>query len=390
MTVRNAKPKNIPVVRSTLDQKHTERLEHLDKLQGSLPQKKKLLKTLQNELSELNEIGRPNIKTNTKKSQINDRIKNLKKEISAIEKCDESLCYISNVLPYLINYYEGNVTDSQEFSESEKEFDKSNVMSYISKPKKTTPIKPQNKSIYQSKIKIYDNYMSTIDPIHRINAQPKNSTKCSIQTCTGTKSLSYNDSTMVCDECGYSEKIFIPVDKPKFKEFNQDCTYAYKRINHLTEILSQLQARESTDISDNVFGMINKELKKRRIRKDELDIFKLRKILKRLGFRKYYEHVSHILQIINGKEPPNFTRRDEMEIKKRFKEIQKPFLLFRPSNRKNFLNYSYVIRKICELIGLRSYVNYFPLLKNTNKLREHDRIWKKICIYLRWQFYKSI
>ncbi len=73
-----------------------------------------------------------------------------------------------------------------------------------------------------------------------------------------------------------------------------------------------------------------------------------------------------------------------------FKDIQKPFSIYCPKNRKNFLNYSYVLHKFCELLGLDNYINYFPLLKNNNKLLQHDKIWKNICSYMKWEFYKSI
>jgi len=209
--------------------------------------------------------------------------------------------------------------------------------------------------------------------------------------CDGEIIFSQNDGCLVCKKCGIAETILVVTEKPNYKEPNQDSgTYAYKRINHLTEILSQLQAKESTDIPPKVFENILRELKKRKINKDDLDIFKLRRILKILDYRKYYEHVPHILQIINGKEPPNFSRRDEMKIKKMFKDIQKPFTVYCPKNRKNFLNYSYVLHKFCELLDLDEYINYFPLLKNNGKLLQHDKIWKNICAYMKWKYYKSI
>lgn len=385
MTVSKKRKQVVPI-RSTLDQKHTERLEYLDNLQKSLPQKKSQLELLEHELDEINELSRSNIKSIRKKVQLIDHIKNLKEEIANIENGNESLDYISGVLPDLVNYYDDSIVDGDDDS-PEEELNTNNVMYYFTRSKTKTQAKIR--SSRPTKTKIYESYMSTIDPVHRMNNMPVKSNNCEMPDCNGSKMVITNDSSLVCDKCGHSEKIFIAADKPKFKEFNQDCAYAYKRINHLTEILSQLQAQESTDIPSTVFTQINNELKKRKIRKENLDIFWLRRILKRLGLRKYYEHVPHILQILNGKEPPNFSRHDVMKIKQKFKEIQKPFSLFRPPNRKNFLNYSYVIRKICELIGLRSHVNYFPLLKNINKLREHDSIWKKICTYLRWPFIKS-
>jgi len=241
-----------------------------------------------------------------------------------------------------------------------------------------------------SRASLYDDYQSVMDNTYRKPRQRQNNV-CPKTNCGGERILSPNDGCFVCIKCGTIEQLLIATDKPNYKEPTQDSgTYAYKRINHLTEILSQLQAKESTDIPSKVFENVKREIKKRKINKDDLDMFSLRKILKKLSYRKYYEHAPHMLQIINGKKPPNFTRRDEMTIKKMFKDIQKPFTLYCPKDRKNFLNYSYVLHKFCELLELDQYLEYFPLLKNTTKLKQHDKIWKNICKHMKWKYYKSI
>jgi len=241
-----------------------------------------------------------------------------------------------------------------------------------------------------SKAKLFENYLSITDTTYR-NPNKIRPNKCSDPNCAGEKVLCQNDGCIVCNVCGAIESTLTAVEKPNYKEPIQDTgTYAYKRINHLTEILSQLQAKESTEIPQRIYESILREIKKRKVDKNELDVFSLRKILKKLDFIKYYEHVPHILQFINGKKPPNFSREDEQRIKKMFKDIQKPFSIYCPKNRKNFLNYSYVLHKFCELLNLDEYIPYFPLLKNNSKLLQHDRIWKNICGYMRWAYYKSI
>ena len=61
-----------------------------------------------------------------------------------------------------------------------------------------------------------------------------------------------------------------------------------------------------------------------------------------------------------------------------------------PNNRKNFLSYSYVLHKFCELIELDDLLIYFPLLKSREKLQQQDQIWKDICKSLKWQYIPSI
>ena len=73
-----------------------------------------------------------------------------------------------------------------------------------------------------------------------------------------------------------------------------------------------------------------------------------------------------------------------------FRQIQEPFMKYCPSNRSNFLSYSYVLYKFCELLELDEYLPFFRLLKSTQKLREQDRIWDKLCRHLKWQYIPSI
>ena len=58
--------------------------------------------------------------------------------------------------------------------------------------------------------------------------------------------------------------------------------------------------------------------------------------------------------------------------------------------RKNFLSYSYVLFKFCELLGEDEYLQYFPLLKSKEKLYQQDLIWKKICTDLLWEFIPTV
>lgn len=405
MTKIRSKKKNVIAQKSTLDQKHNEKLQRFEKLNNSLPSKQEKITRLEEELSTLTSMN-PNKYTHEnirRKSYLKDAIQKLRKEINAIENCTESLSYISNTLPFLVDYYDNNnIADDDDDNEPEEinsetnDNGKKNIISYF---KKETPInrkKISDKTFGSkttrprlSRAKIYDGYQSVLDPNYQKRKERK--TKCPDPKCDGERNINQNDGYLVCTKCGLSDPILVVTNKPSYKEPAQDNgTYAYKRINHLTEILSQLQAKESTDIPPRIFESIRRELKKRKIPENDLDIFRLRRILKKLAYRKYYEHVPHILQIINGKKPPNFSRKDEIRIKKMFRDIQKPFAIFCPQNRKNFLNYSYVLHKFCELLGLDEYISYFPLLKNNTKLLQHDKIWKNICGFVRWKFYRSL
>jgi benzoyl-CoA reductase/2-hydroxyglutaryl-CoA dehydratase subunit BcrC/BadD/HgdB len=80
----------------------------------------------------------------------------------------------------------------------------------------------------------------------------------------------------------------------------------------------------------------------------------------------------------------------EERIRMMFKLVQPAFLKHAPSNRKNFLSYSYVIHKFMQLLERDEYLEHFNLLKSREKLHEQDKVWAKICKELNWQFIPSI
>jgi len=167
--------------------------------------------------------------------------------------------------------------------------------------------------------------------------------------------------------------------------------YSYKRENHFNEWLSQFQAQEMTTIPDEVIESLRSELKKIKIRKlEDITHAKIRSLLKKLRLNKFYEHVPYITNILNGIKPPSMSQGLEETLRMMFKDIQKPFDDNCPTERKNFLSYSYVLYKMCELLGEDEYLQYFPLLKSKEKLYQQDVIWRLITQQLRWEFIPTV
>jgi hypothetical protein len=201
-----------------------------------------------------------------------------------------------------------------------------------------------------------------------------------------------SEGILVCPRCGSEEYAMIVSDMPSFRDPPKERNnYAYKKQNHLNEILNQFQAKESTEIPEDVMNEVICELRKRRI--DNIALLteqNIREILKKLGRNRYYEHAAHILSRLNGNPPPTITPEIEDKIRAMFQEVQAPYLLYCPDERRNFLSYSYIIYKFLELLELDEYKVHFPLLKSRDRLIQHDTIWKKICEYLQWEFIQSI
>jgi len=155
--------------------------------------------------------------------------------------------------------------------------------------------------------------------------------------------------------------------------------------------LSQFQAKESTEIDKETMENIKNEIKKLRIKNyNSLTNNQLKDVLKHLKLNDHYEHIPYIKSRLTGKTPPTISREEEEQLLKMFDKIQEPFKLHCPKDRINFLSYSYVLHKFCELRELDEFIKCFPLLKSRQKLRTQDEIWKKICGELKWEFIPSI
>ena len=196
----------------------------------------------------------------------------------------------------------------------------------------------------------------------------------------------------ICKNCGMTE--FVLGEEVGFKEeqeMEKNIVYSYKRENHFNEWVSQFQAKESTSVPPEVIDELRLEFKKQKVKDlSEITHEKVKALLKKLGRSRFYEHVPYITTILNGIQPPTMSQTLEAKLRLMFHQIQKPFEKHRPKDRKNFLSYSYVLYKFCELLGEDDFLPCFPLLKSKEKLYKQDEIWKGICEELRWQFFKTI
>jgi hypothetical protein len=202
----------------------------------------------------------------------------------------------------------------------------------------------------------------------------------------------FNETFLDCPSCGYRDFLLVDSEKPSYKDPPREMSYyAYKKINHLNEWLAQFQAKETTEISPAVLEMIRTELKKERITDMRtLKPSKLKEVIKKLKLNRCYDHVAHVLNRLNGISAPVLSREVEEKLRFMFKEIQFSFVKHCPKKRSNFLSYSFVLYKFCELLELDEYLPCFPLLKSREKLYMQDKIWQKICEDMRWQFIRTV
>ena len=153
--------------------------------------------------------------------------------------------------------------------------------------------------------------------------------------------------------------------------------------------MAQFQGKETTQIPDDVIEKIKKQIQKERISLNELDYIKTKEILKKLEFNKYYEHIAFIKNKL-GITPPIMSPELEETLCNLFMELQAPYAKKCPDYRVNFLNYYYVLYKLCELLGEDSYLHHIPMLKDREKLIDQDDTWRKMCEELDWDFIPTV
>jgi hypothetical protein len=373
--------------RKTLDAKHKDIIKLFKDRKKSLPQKKRELKELRKNLEKESDFEEIFI--------LEKKISLIEEEITQIENNEEEE-YFLKTSDLLYKYYcpKENLPDND--SDESDEIVSNNVNSktksisfYFNQDndKDTTTNNPKRKEV--NKAKILDKFLLITEDDHIPTTLNKQEICDSCQIEMEIKKL---EGIIVCTNCGFSKLHTITSNKPSYKESIPENNYfAYKRINHFNEWLSQFQAKESTDIPQEVFDSLIQEIRKARIKNmAKVTPSKIREFLKKLGLNKYYEHTAYILNRLNGETPPTMTRETEEKLRVMFREIQYPFMKHCPKKRVNFLSYSYVLHKFVELLGLDEYIKCFPLLKSRNKLEDQDKIWYNICKELKWEYIPSM
>ena len=365
----------------TLDDKHTEISEKY------LHDKNVLIHKYENQINKLKSlISDKNKKKNKNPELIIKEIEELEKKIIIINKKYND--YYLNNAKYIFTYFEDkqkiNDLNNKKNFENDKISKFFNLNNNITNDDKNSDNKDKLITSNDSKNidKYFNNITKTLNNYDEYNYNYEVCKKCN----NGEIIFVETEGICICNNCSNITKFLIENDKPSYKEPPKEiCFYAYKRINHLREILAQFQAKETTNIPAEVFENIKNKIKKERIELKDLTNSKTKEILKNLGYNKYYEHIPFIKDKL-GIKPPLMSTELEDTLCNLFNEIQRPYSKYCPSDRVNFLNYYYTLYKLCELLNERKFLPYFPMLKDRDKRIEQDQIWKKICQELNWKF----
>ena len=360
----------------TIDEKHTEMLDHFYEIENTIiPALKEEKKELKSKLKHIDENQIEKIMDMKDKIiSIDDKIRSLK---------NKKKKYLLDNSKYIFQYFE----DKKKISSGDNNQNVNKLNSFF-KIKEDTPTNEKEKTVNN-----YQNYWKNVKN-EVVNIQDYIIPSDICESChTGELIPQDEEGILICNnkQCGKFITYIIDNSKPTNKEPPNEVSYtAYIRLNHFKEILSQFQAKETTQIPDEVIEAIRNRIKKERIKDISLINYdKMREILRKLGLNKYFEHIQYINSIF-GIKPPIMSEELHETLCVLFIEIQQPWALHCPPNRTNFFNYTYTLYQLCVLLDQTQYLPYIPLLKDRTKQLEQDMIWKKVCDYLGWCFIPTI
>jgi hypothetical protein len=373
------KPKNTKKImvshklNTTLDGKHNELLKEF-KIND-----KELIPSLKKEKAKIKKKIKENNLSIDEKLELEDRLIEIKKQIIML-KTDQKEYLLSNS-EYVFDYFESK----------KKIAEGTNKTTLLDNFFKININKDNNNNTKPSQeITNIQKYLANVDETFLDIGNFVVQTNICHGCYKGELIPEDHEGIMVCNNCFRSIRYLVENEKPSYKEPPKEvCFYAYKRINHFREILAQFQAKETTQIPDVVLENIRLQIKKERIKLEQITNKKAKDILKKLGYNKYYEHIPFIKDKL-GIKPPIMSPELEETLCNLFMEIQGPYARYCPEDRVNFLNYYYTVYKLCELLDQHQFLPFFPMLKDREKRIEQDEIWKKICLELNWEFIPTI
>jgi Zn finger protein HypA/HybF involved in hydrogenase expression len=402
----------------TLESFHTQQIHrireeknNLPKLRSDLLEKKEKLAAVERQFMEPSALTNANdVLVLASRQKLEEDVIALEKAIQKLEDGTAEADYFLRVGDILFSY-----SDAQErIAGGEKPIEAAakgkipanSVYSYFTteiddKSTKTNDLIPEvrrasaiTNTIGFKRDKALESYLTALNPTA---IQHENSIASSITENFGNcaiceSEMLFNETFLDCPQCGYRDYVLVDSEKPSYKDPPREMSYyAYKKINHLNEWLAQFQAKETTEISPAILDQIKQELRKERITDmSKLKPSKLKDVIKKLKLNRCYDHVAHILNRLNGISAPVLSREVEEKLRYMFKEIQFSFVKHCPKKRSNFLSYSFVLYKFCELLELDDYLPCFPLLKSREKLYMQDKIWQKICEDMGWEFIRTV
>ena len=200
--------------------------------------------------------------------------------------------------------------------------------------------------------------------------------------CKLRRIVDYERSTLVCIKCGSCEyyPVYVASYSHTMQPLRRKCIY--KRSDNFKVILNQFFYGGKRVVPDDIMEMIRDEIHNETNilypYKIPLTIPILECILKRNELAMYKDSIYSIYFKLSGRSFPHITAKEYNTILNAFNVISSINDKYKPNDRKSFLNYSFVLKKLLIMLGEVEYGKYIPQLKTHSKQKELERMWEPI------------
>ena len=197
--------------------------------------------------------------------------------------------------------------------------------------------------------------------------------------CKLRKIVDYERSTLVRTKCGLYEwyPIYVVSYNHSMQPSRRKCIY--KRSDNFKVILNQFfyggNRVVPDDIKETIRGEIHDGTNILYPYEIPLTIPILEFILKRNELTMYKDSIYFIYFKLSGGSFPHITTKEYNMILNAFNVISSIYDKYKPNDRKSFLNYSFVLKKLLIMLGKVEYAKYIPQLKTHSKQKELERVW---------------
>ena len=218
--------------------------------------------------------------------------------------------------------------------------------------------------------------------------EPKKHDHYFCMDCKLRKIVDYKRSTLVCTKCGLREyyPVYVVSYNHTMQPSRRKCIY--KRSDNFKVILNQFFYGGNRVVPDDIMKTITDEIH------DGTNILYpyeipltipiLECILKRNELTMYKDSIYFIYFKLSGGSFPHITTKEYNTILSVFNVVSSMYDKYKPNDRKSFLNYSFVLKKLLIMLGKVEYAKYIPQLKTHSKQKELERVWELITKDREW------
>ena len=185
--------------------------------------------------------------------------------------------------------------------------------------------------------------------------------------CNVIKMIDYERSTLVCTKCGLCEyyPMYVVSYNHMMQPLRRKCIY--KRSDNFKVVLNQFFYGGNRVVPDDIMKMITDEVH------DETNILYpyeiplmipiLECILKRNKLSTYKDSIYFIYFKLSGGSFPHITVKEYNTILNTSNVVSSIYDKYKNNDRKSFLNYSFVLKKLLIMLGKVKYAKCIPQLK---------------------------